>query len=425
MGSSNENSGYGPVLNPWDRERVPGGSCGGSRRRRGGRHRAVGDRHRHGRLDPPARLALRDRRAEAHLRRRLSRYGMIAFASSLDQCGPLTRDVTDAALLLRRLVGRDPCDSTSLGIPGAIRAAERRATSTGLRFGVPGSWRSEGIEPGVPAGVRATRSAWLEELGGERRGDRAAARAARHRRLLRDRARRRRSANLARYDGVRYGAARRAPSDLLDMYEQTRDDGFGAEVKRRIMLGTYALSSGYYEAYYGTRAEGAHEDRPGLRDRLRAGRLRRHARPRRRSPSSSASAPRTRSRCTCPTTSRCRCRWPASPRSRSRAGSRRACRWASRSPGPAFSETRILDAAHALEQAIGFEGVPGAMTEHDAPTSPSSASRSTCSCARARRCSAAARCRFGEAPNTHTCPVCLGHPGHAAGDQRAGGRTTG
>ena len=173
---------------------------------------------------------------------------MIAFASSLDQCGPLTRDVTDAAILLRHLQGRDPCDSTSLGIPGEIPlpSAERL---DGLRFGVWGM-EEPGLEPGVAEQVHAT-LARIEELGGERRGDRAAERAARHRRLLRDRARRgERQPRALRRRPLR--PARRGNGDLTSMYEQTRHDGFGDEVKRRIMIGTYALSSGYYEAYYGT-----------------------------------------------------------------------------------------------------------------------------------------------------------------------------
>ena len=177
----------------------------------------------------------------------VSRYGMIAFASSLDQCGPLTRDVTDAAILLGHLQGRDPCDSTSLGIPDGIPlpSAERL---DGLRFGIWGMGE-EGLEPGVAEQVNAT-LARIEELGGSLEQIElphakygipayyviAPAEA---------------SANLARYDGVRYGP-RSGNGDLTSMYEQTRHDGFGEEVRRRIMIGTYALSSGYYEAYYGT-----------------------------------------------------------------------------------------------------------------------------------------------------------------------------
>jgi aspartyl-tRNA(Asn)/glutamyl-tRNA(Gln) amidotransferase subunit A len=180
----------------------------------------------------------------------ISRYGMIAFASSLDQCGPLTRDVTDAAILLRAMEGRDPRDSTSVGIEGGVELPSREDLE-GLRFGVPRELAAgaEGIESSVAENFKAT-LALIEELGGEldefelpstRNGISAyyviaPAEA---------------SANLARYDGVRYGARDREADDLLGMYERTRARGFGAEVKRRIMLGTYALSSGYYEAYYG------------------------------------------------------------------------------------------------------------------------------------------------------------------------------
>ena len=173
---------------------------------------------------------------------------MIAFASSLDQCGPLTRDVTDAALLFRHMVGKDPCDSTSLEFPEevALPSAERL---DGIRFGVPPELTGEGIEDGVKAVFEQTPEA-DRGPGRQARGGRAAALAARHRRLLRDRARRgvrqpRRATTACAY-GIRA-----ADGDLLSMYEETRAEGFGDEVKRRIMLGTYALSSGYYEAYYG------------------------------------------------------------------------------------------------------------------------------------------------------------------------------
>ena len=177
----------------------------------------------------------------------VSRYGMIAFASSLDQCGPLTRDVTDAAILLRQLQGRDPCDSTSLGIPGEIPlpSAERL---DGLRFGVWGLGE-EGLEPGVADSVRGTLGR-IEELGGRvQEIDLPNARhgIAAYYVIAPAEA----SSNLARYDGVRYGMRAGGDGDLVEMYETTRSQGFGAEVKRRIMLGTYALSSGYYEAYYG------------------------------------------------------------------------------------------------------------------------------------------------------------------------------
>jgi aspartyl-tRNA(Asn)/glutamyl-tRNA(Gln) amidotransferase subunit A len=245
MGSSNENSGYGDVLNPWDRGRVPGGSSGGSAAAVAGRLApcAIGT-DTGGSIRQPAALCgivgLKPTYGA------VSRYGMVAFASSLDQCGPLTRDVTDAALLLRALQGRDPCDSTSVGIQGGVDLPSREDLR-GLRFGVP-ALTFEGIESGVKEAFDRTIST-LEQLGGEVAETElphaehgisayyviAPAEA---------------SANLARYDGVRYGPRSEA-GDLTEMYEATRAAGFGAEVKRRIMLGTYALSSGYYEAYYG------------------------------------------------------------------------------------------------------------------------------------------------------------------------------
>jgi aspartyl-tRNA(Asn)/glutamyl-tRNA(Gln) amidotransferase subunit A len=250
MGSSNENSGYGPVLNPWDRSRVPGGSSGGSAAAVAGRLApwAIGT-DTGGSIRQPA--ALTGIVGVKPTYGAISRYGMIAFASSLDQCGPLTRDVTDAALLLRIMEGRDDCDSTSVGIEGGVEAPSREDLC-GLSFGVPRELAAdaEGIEPGVAANFEATLKL-IEELGGELDECElpsttngisayyviAPAEA---------------SANLARYDGVRYGVRDRDAGDLLEMYERTRARGFGAEVKRRIMLGTYALSSGYYEAYYGT-----------------------------------------------------------------------------------------------------------------------------------------------------------------------------
>ena len=250
MGSSNENSGYGPVLNPWDRSRVPGGSSGGSAAAVAGRLApwAIGT-DTGGSIRQPA--ALSGIVGVKPTYGAISRYGMVAFASSLDQCGPLTRDVTDAALLLRIMQGRDDCDSTSVGIEGGVELPSREDLR-GLSFGVPRELAAdaEGIEAGVTANFDATLKL-IEELGGELDECElpsttngisayyviAPAEA---------------SANLARYDGVRYGARDPEADDLLRMYERTRARGFGAEVKRRIMLGTYALSSGYYEAYYGT-----------------------------------------------------------------------------------------------------------------------------------------------------------------------------
>ena len=246
MGSSNENSGYGAVLNPWDRARVPGGSSGGSAAAvAGGLAPCAIGTDTGGSIRQPAALCGIVGMKPTY--GAISRYGMIAFASSLDQCGPLTRDVTDAALLLAAMEGRDPCDATSVGIPGGI-GLPRREDLGGLRFGVPAELAGDGME----AGVRSTFEATLEVIEGL--GGKLAEVPLPHAEhgisayyvLAPAEA----STNLARYDGVRYGL-RVEGEDLLEMYERTRAEGFGDEVKRRIMLGTYALSSGYYEAYYG------------------------------------------------------------------------------------------------------------------------------------------------------------------------------
>jgi aspartyl-tRNA(Asn)/glutamyl-tRNA(Gln) amidotransferase subunit A len=248
MGSSNENSAYGDVLNPWDTARVPGGSSGGSAAAVAGRLApcAIGT-DTGGSIRQPASLCGIVGMKPTY--GAVSRYGMIAFASSLDQCGPLTRDVTDAALLLRVLEGRDPCDSTSVGIEGEIELPGREDLK-GLSFGVPRelAGEAEGIEPGVKEVFEATVKL-IEELGGEV-AETELPHATHGISAYYVIAPAEASANLARYDGVRFGQ-RTDAEDLTEMYERTRHDGFGPEVKRRIMLGTYALSSGYYEAYYG------------------------------------------------------------------------------------------------------------------------------------------------------------------------------
>jgi aspartyl-tRNA(Asn)/glutamyl-tRNA(Gln) amidotransferase subunit A len=249
MGSSNENSGYGPVLNPWDRERVPGGSSGGSAA-------AIAAQEAIGTLGTDTGGSIRQPASHCGIvglkptYGRVSRYGMIAFASSLDQCGPLTRDVTDAALLLRAMEGRDACDSTSVGIEGGVELPSREDLS-GLSFGVPRelSAEAEGIEGGVAAVFERTLDV-IRRLGGEVNEcelPHSSHGLSAYYVLAPAEA----SANLARYDGVRFGVRVGGEADLTTMYERTRDRGFGVEVKRRIMLGTYALSSGYYEAYYG------------------------------------------------------------------------------------------------------------------------------------------------------------------------------
>ncbi|MGH2853667.1 MAG: Asp-tRNA(Asn)/Glu-tRNA(Gln) amidotransferase subunit GatA [Solirubrobacteraceae bacterium] len=247
MGSSNENSAFGPVLNPWDRARVPGGSSGGSAAAvaAGLAPWALGT-DTGGSIRQPAALCgvvgLKPTYGA------VSRYGMIAFASSLDQAGPLTRDVTDAALLLAHMVGQDACDATSLRFPEAIvlPTAERL---DGLRLGVPEELTGEGIDSGVLEAFNAALAA-ATELGAELHTVRlphAPHALAAYYVLAPAEA----SSNLARFDGVRYGLRAAGAEDLLDMYTRTRHDGFGPEVRRRIMLGTYALSAGYYDAYYG------------------------------------------------------------------------------------------------------------------------------------------------------------------------------
>ncbi len=247
MGSSNENSAYGPVRNPWDRGRVPGGSSGGSAAAvaAGLAPWALGT-DTGGSIRQPAALCgivgLKPTYGS------VSRYGMIAFASSLDQAGPLTRDVRDAALMLSRMVGQDPCDATSLQFPGEIvlPSAERL---DGVRLGVPAELTGEGIEAGVKDAFDAALKQ-AEALGAELLEvslPHAPHALAAYYVLAPAEC----SSNLARFDGVRYGLRAGGAGDLLEMYTRTRHDGFGPEVKRRVMLGTYALSSGYYDAYYG------------------------------------------------------------------------------------------------------------------------------------------------------------------------------
>jgi aspartyl-tRNA(Asn)/glutamyl-tRNA(Gln) amidotransferase subunit A len=247
MGSSNENSAYGPVLNPWDRSRVPGGSSGGSAAVvAGGLAPCAIGTDTGGSIRQPAALCgivgLKPTYGA------ISRYGMIAFASSLDQCGPLTRNVTDAALLLGAMQGRDRCDSTSVGIEGGIEAPSREDLS-GLRFAVPADLAGDAIEPGVREVFEATLKR-IEGLGGEL-AEVALPHAEHGISAYYVIAPAEASSNLARYDGVRYGMRAETDGDVVEMYETTRAAGFGEEVKRRIMLGTYALSSGYYDAYYG------------------------------------------------------------------------------------------------------------------------------------------------------------------------------
>ncbi len=247
MGSSTETSFFGVTRNPWDPSRVPGGSSGGSAAAiAAGECAASIGTDTGGSIRQPASLCgivgLKPTYG------RVSRFGMIAFASSLDQGGPLTRDVTDCALVLQAVAGHDPMDSTSVkeAVPD-YRAALSRGVK-GLRVGIPREYFIPGIDPGVDTAVKkAIRD--MEGLGARTvpvslpHTDYAIAA---YYIIAPSEA----SSNLARYDGVKYGYRSAAYQDLLEMYTRTRSEGFGNEVKRRIMLGTYALSAGYYEAYY-------------------------------------------------------------------------------------------------------------------------------------------------------------------------------
>jgi aspartyl-tRNA(Asn)/glutamyl-tRNA(Gln) amidotransferase subunit A len=246
MGSSNENSAYGNVANPWDVERVPGGSSGGSAVAvaSGVTPYSLGS-DTGGSIRQPA--ALCGVVGFKPTYGRVSRYGLIAFASSLDQIGPFTLTVEDAATVYGCIAGHDPLDSTSLPDPVGDVHAELGRGVEGLRLGVPREYFADGLDAGVRESVEAAidvlrgLGAHIEEVSLPSTDAAlscyyivAPAEC---------------SSNLARFDGVRFGARREAPS-LTQMYLRTRDEGFGPEVKRRIMLGTYALSSGYYDAYY-------------------------------------------------------------------------------------------------------------------------------------------------------------------------------
>jgi aspartyl-tRNA(Asn)/glutamyl-tRNA(Gln) amidotransferase subunit A len=249
MGSSTENSAYGPTRNPWDPERVPGGSSGGSAAAvaAGLAPWALGS-DTGGSVKQPASLCgivgLRPTYGT------VSRYGIVAFASSLDQIGPMTKTVRDCALLYRIVAGRDPCDTTTVELPQPVEIPEQEDLK-GVRVGVPRELNeAEGIEPGIKEVVDRTIEL-CRELGadvGETTLPRSVDYGLACYYLI---APSEASSNLARYDGVRYGLRVEGEDGVRAMYDRTRDAGFGDEPKRRIMLGTYALSAGYYEAYYG------------------------------------------------------------------------------------------------------------------------------------------------------------------------------
>ncbi len=356
MGSSNENSGYGPVLNPWDRRRVPGGSSGGSAAAvaAGLAPWAIGT-DTGGSIRQPAALCgivgLKPTYGAC------SRYGMIAFASSLDQAGPLTRDVTDAALLFSHMAGRDPRDSTSLGLPEPVRMPTAE-NLRGIRLGVPeellgGTQDGAGVEPGVRGSFEATLKL-AESLGATVDSCRLphAPHALSAYYLI---APAEASANLARFDGVRYGLRVDGDADLETMYSRTRAVGFGPEVKRRIMLGTYALSSGYYEAYYGTalkvRTKISEDFRTAFEqfDFIVT-------------PTSPWTAFELGAKTDDPLAMYlndfCTVPMPLAgiPAISIPSGLSEGLPVGFQLAGPAFSESRLLDAAYALERAIGFDG---------------------------------------------------------------------
>jgi len=247
MGSSNETSFYGPVRNPWDPDRVPGGSSGGSAAAvAAGLCSAATGTDTGGSIRQPA--ALTGICGLKPTYGRVSRYGMIAFASSLDQAGPMARSAADLALLLQAMAGFDERDSTSIDRPVPDYPAALEAPLTGLRIGLPAEYFNAGLEAAVGDAVRAA----LTEL--ERLGAQLVDLTLPHTALSVPAyyvvAPAEASSNLARYDGVRYGYRADNPADLTDLYKRSRSEGFGAEVKRRILIGTYVLSAGYYDAYY-------------------------------------------------------------------------------------------------------------------------------------------------------------------------------
>jgi aspartyl-tRNA(Asn)/glutamyl-tRNA(Gln) amidotransferase subunit A len=247
MGSSNETSWYGPVRNPWNHDLVPGGSSGGSA--------AAVAAH----LCPAATASdtggsIRQPASFCGLTGikptygRMSRWGMIAFASSLDQAGVLTRSAEDAAMMLQVMSGFDPRDSTSVDLPVPDYMAALDKPLAGLRIGLPKQHFAEGLNPDVEKQIRAA-LAEFERLGATLKEvslDNSHLSVSAYYVIAPAEA----SANLSRYDGVRYGYRCDKPTDLEDLYKRSRAEGFGAEVKRRIMVGTYALSAGFYDAYY-------------------------------------------------------------------------------------------------------------------------------------------------------------------------------
>ncbi len=247
MGSSNETSFYGPVKNPWDTDRVPGGSSGGSAAAVAARLApAATGTDTGGSIRQPA--ALTGITGLKPTYGRVSRWGMIAFASSLDQGGPMTRTAEDAAIMLGAMAGFDPRDSTSIDRPVPDYTATLDQPLDGLRIGLPREYFGDGLDNDVAACIEGALEVY------KRMGARVSEISLPNTHLAVPAyyvvAPAECSSNLSRYDGVRFGYRCQDPKDLEDLYKRSRGEGFGAEVKRRIMIGTYALSAGYYDAYY-------------------------------------------------------------------------------------------------------------------------------------------------------------------------------
>ena len=352
MGSSTENSAYKNTLNPWDHGRVPGGSSGGSAA-------SVAQRQVPWSLGSDTGGSIRQPAALCGIvgmkptYGAVSRYGLIAFASSLDQVGPFSRTVADSALLLKHMVGRDPMDSTSLDWPGEI-ALPTATDMSGLRVGVVEELMGEGIEPGVKAAIEASLRT-MEDLGATVVPislPTSLSGLATYYVLAPAEC----SSNLARFDGIRYGPSVDA-DNLLDQYEITRGDLFGPEVKRRIMLGTFALASGYYDQYYG-RAQ-----------KVRTLMVREFAQAFEQvdllaSPTSPSVAFPLGDRTADPYAMYLAdvCTIPVSlagvPAISIPCGLSDGLPVGLQLAGPAFSENRLFDAAHAIEQAIAFDTRP-------------------------------------------------------------------
>lgn len=248
MGSSTQNSAFQPTKNPWDRSRIPGGSSGGSAVAVAARLApAVTGTDTGGSIRQPASFCGITGIKPTY--GRASRYGMIAFASSLDQAGPMARSAEDCALLLSVLCGPDPDrDSTSLDVPAEDYTKALGGSLEGLRIGVPREFFGEGLAPDVRAAIEAALQQY-EKLGA-RRVEISLPRTELSIPVYYIIAPAEASSNLSRFDGVKFGHRAKQYTDLVDMYKKTRAEGFGDEVKRRIMIGTYVLSHGYYDAYY-------------------------------------------------------------------------------------------------------------------------------------------------------------------------------